>query len=458
MKAVFVHGWSVTDIDTYAQLPEVLQKQAPEELHLEIENIYLGEYISFHDEVVLEDIARAFENAREEKLKDEKFVCITHSTGGPLIRLWIDLFYKDSLANLPLTHLVMLAPANHGSALAMLGKARVGRIQAWFNGIEPGVGVLTWLELGSSEAWNLNDSWLEYKYQNNFYPFVLSGEKIDSHFYDFLNHYLVEKGSDGVVRLSGANLNYQKLILRQDCDDEALDATVHTQTLKAYPLKLQEGVQSSSPCAFEVIKNASHSGDRYGIMKSVKKNRVVKPVVHSILQALHVSSYEEYIDVSNEMMLRTSEAQKDKDKYVMFIFRVRDNFGNVIKDFDMLLLAGNEYSPGKLPKGFFVDRQKNAQSGNLTYYLNWSRLKEIKDGKIGMRITARPSQGFSSYFPAEFRAQEKDLSKFLHANETIMVDVILERIIAANTFVVGTKEKIEKDFKHRKPSSKHIQS
>lgn len=456
MKLVFVHGWSVTDIDTYAQLPEVLQKQASEELHLEIENIYLGEYISFHDEVTLEDIARAFENARIQKLSNEKFACITHSTGGPVIRLWIDLFYKNSLNTLPLTHLIMLAPANHGSALAMLGKARVGRIQAWFNGVEPGVGVLNWLELGSNEAWSLNDSWFEYTYKNSFYPFVFSGEKIDSHFYDFLNHYLVEEGSDGVVRLSGANLNYQKLVLKQDCSDEELDASFHSQTLKAYPLKLQGGVQSTQNCAFEVIKNASHSGDKYGIMNSVKKNRVVKPVVFSILEALHVNSYERYNETVATMKRRTDDLQENENKYIMFIFHVRDNFGNVIKDYDMLLLAGEEYAPSELPKGFFVDRQKNAQSGNLTYYLNWSKLKEVKDGKIGMRITARPAQGFSSYFPAEFRAQQIGLSDFLHANETVMVDIILERIIATNSFVIAPREKIEKDFKHRVPSSEHI--
>ncbi len=53
MKLVFLHGWSSTNIDTYGELPEVLKREAPEELNLEIENIYLGEYISFHDEVTL---------------------------------------------------------------------------------------------------------------------------------------------------------------------------------------------------------------------------------------------------------------------------------------------------------------------------------------------------------------------------------------------------------------------
>lgn len=91
MKIVFVHGWSVTNIDTYGELPEVLQRESSRfGLDLEIENIYLGEYISFHDEVTLYDIARAFESARVDKLGEESFACVTHSTGGPIIRLWID--------------------------------------------------------------------------------------------------------------------------------------------------------------------------------------------------------------------------------------------------------------------------------------------------------------------------------------------------------------------------------
>jgi len=53
----------------------------------------------------------------------------------------------------------MLAPANHGSALAKLGKARVGRLKAWFNRIEPGQRILDWLSLGSEGQWQLNKFW-----------------------------------------------------------------------------------------------------------------------------------------------------------------------------------------------------------------------------------------------------------------------------------------------------------
>jgi hypothetical protein len=54
-----------------------------------------------------------------------------------------------------MSHLIMLAPANYGSALAQLGKGRLSRLKFWFGGLEPGQGVLTGLN-SSSEAWDFN--------------------------------------------------------------------------------------------------------------------------------------------------------------------------------------------------------------------------------------------------------------------------------------------------------------
>jgi hypothetical protein len=39
--------------------------------------------------------------------KGERFACLTHSTGGPIARKWIDLFFKKKLKECPLRHLVM---------------------------------------------------------------------------------------------------------------------------------------------------------------------------------------------------------------------------------------------------------------------------------------------------------------------------------------------------------------
>ncbi len=447
MKLVFVHGWSVTTTETYGELPEVLVRHAPTDLCLEIENLYLGEYISFHDEVRLEDIARAFEAARQDKLGDSPFACITHSTGGPLIRLWAQLFFQEQPQLCPMTHLVMLAPANHGSALAILGKSRIGRIKAFLQGTDPGIHVLEWLQLGSYEQWNLNRSWLNSN-SHAFYPFVLSGEKIDTHFYDFVNSYLTEKGSDGVIRLCAANLNYTFATLRQDTEAEPFKARIDGETIAAYPLKPQGGIRRPEPSAFEVIPRVSHSGSRYGIMASIRKRQQkIRPVVTSILEALSVETKAQYQTCLNRMHERTLDEQRKRHRYVMLVFRIRDNHGHSVNDYDMLLLAGNEYSPDILPKGFFVDRQKNPQSGHLVYYLDYDRMQTLKDDSFGIRIVARPDRGFTNYAPAEFRTTHP--KKFLRPNETVMIDIILTRRIAADTFVLTPAGDKKHSFKKR---------
>ena len=222
MKIVFVHGWSVTNTDTYGGLPSALVKNAPLGMDLTVQHLYLAKYISFADEVTVDDIARGAQNAISAEVvpalsPGERFACITHSTGAPVMRTWIDLYHSNNLSACPLSHLIMLAPANHGSALAQLGKGRVARMKFSLEGVEPGTGVLDWLELGSDQSWNLNRRWLSYKcVEAGLYPFVLTGQRIDRAMYDSLNSYTDEAGSDGVVRAAAANLNFGLVSLVQD--------------------------------------------------------------------------------------------------------------------------------------------------------------------------------------------------------------------------------------------------
>ena len=123
---VFVHGWSVSHTKTYGGLPERLHREAAEVgLDIAVREIYLGKYVSFRDEVRLEDISRAFAAAVDRELSDllqqrRRFACITHSTGGLVIRDWWYRNYatRPRSGTCPMSHLIMLAPANYGSALA----------------------------------------------------------------------------------------------------------------------------------------------------------------------------------------------------------------------------------------------------------------------------------------------------------------------------------------------------
>ncbi|MGB0670984.1 MAG: esterase/lipase family protein, partial [Rhodospirillales bacterium] len=226
VPVILIHGWSVTNTDTYGELPLRLQAMgAAGGLEFDIRNIWLSKYVSFHDEVRLRDIAHGMEAAIRAELGDllaagQRFVVITHSTGGPVARDWWQRFYRDKGEVCPMSHLIMLAPANFGSALAQLGKAKVGRMKSFFAGVEPGAGVLDWLELASPESWQLNLDWIRGgdsfldDPQNAVFPFVLTGQSIDHAIYDHVNSYTGEMGSDGVVRAAAANLNatYVKLV------------------------------------------------------------------------------------------------------------------------------------------------------------------------------------------------------------------------------------------------------
>ena len=463
MQLIFVHGWSVTNTDTYGNLPRALSNAAGGVgLSLDIRHIYLGRYISFNDNVTMDDIARAMDRALRDLPWNSDthiapFSCITHSTGGPVVRSWVDRFYgAEKLGTLPLNHLVMLAPANHGSALAVLGKARVGRIKAWFNGIEPGQRVLDWLSLGSDGQWDLNHTWLDYDLTHtSFYPFVLTGQGIDHKFYDFINSYLTEKGSDGVVRVAGANMNCCCVSLVQSLDDE-IRKQPRTLRLKPAP---DEAVRYPQPVALRVYNQYSHSGKTMGIMRSIEPNDTGAPVVQDILKCFQVDSQQTYETHSQQLKNETEKTQKDADKYCMLVFNVHDDQGEPIAqgDYDLLLLAGSRYQPDKLPKGFFTDRQMNEKTGRLVYYLNADKMQDIiKTGKFGLRVVARPVKGFAYYAAAEYRSSGNEAEKILMPNQTIYVDITLHRFVDKNVFRFGPATDKPVNFKKVKPSGETL--
>ncbi len=446
MIVIFVHGWSVTHTNAYGELPRWLESQSKNgTINIQVGNIYLGQYISFNDSVTVDDIARAFDHAVRDEIADklrsgERFACITHSTGGPVVRKWMDLYYKNNLAKCPLSHLIMLAPSNHGSALAQLGKSRLGRIKSFFEGVEPGQHVLDWLELGSDMSWQLNDSWLSYDCTaHGIYSFVLTGQKIDRQLYDAVNSYTGEAGSDGIVRVTAANMNYSLLKLHQEgSNGENLIVTKMTRT---------------QPMAFGVLPGCAHSGKKMGIIRSITmSNAATHPTAIWVLRCLQVKNSNEYHSLSKELEKLTEETQRNEqielahtlvfkreyitNRYSMIIFRLIDDRGNHLDDYDLYLTAGPKFSENELPTGFFADRQRNQHNrGKLTYFLDYDIMEAgintpKMQGNLGFRIKAQPEASdkvLAYYRTLDFHSSLADINKILHPNETVMVEIMLQR-------------------------------
>lgn len=447
MRIVFVHGWSVTNTDTYGKLPEALVKNAPRNMNVQIDHLHLGKYVSFSDEVTVDDIARGMQYAVTKeilpKLADgERFACITHSTGGPVVRNWITLFYKDKLAECPLSHLVMLAPANHGSALAQLGKGKLARMKFFSDGVQPGTGVLNWLELGSDSSWDLNSDWLNYDAtQVGLYVFVLTGQTIDRSFYDNLNSYTGEPGSDGVVRVAAANMNYSSIRIEQQKDTFRIINQGRTQ-----------------PTAFAVLPNRAHSGNDLGIMKGVQsESDGQNTTVINVLQCLRVGTnraYRRCSEAFEQLTAATQEQEKKRSeeslflftrkfetsRYFMLVFRVCDDRGNMLTDYDIIFTAGPDYDANHLPPNFVIDRQKNSRNpGKLTYYFDfdamekWFIKKRVGDN-FGFKIIARPNEGFAYYTVCEHAGKYSEFNQYFKPNQVVMVEIVLQRHVNYGVF------------------------
>ena len=491
---VFVHGWSVTNTDTYGELPARLKREAGKDggPPLDVRNVYLGQYVSFRDEVRLEDISRAFDAAVADVMADvgasRRFVCVTHSTGGPVVRDWLDRFYvkPGKLADCPLSHLIMLAPANFGSALAQLGKSRLARLANWFDGVEPGQRVLDWLELGSPEAFDLNSRWItDYAAlkmtaaANPQFLFVLTGDRIDRKLYDHLNSYTGELGSDGVVRAAAANLNATYVRLEQLQPDRG-------DTLPRAKAKLRSlevaAVQRSPRTAFKIIPDASHSGDRMGIMRSVTETGDLHPTAAAILRCLQVTDNAAYASLcdgfdsensahqapANRLEIEHVPVIPDRqyihDPHSMLIFRLLDDHGAHVQDVDILLTAGPSNSPNELPEDFLADRQANHRdAGTITFFLNFASLagspaipaadgsfvrpELIARGNYGLTIRPRATDGIVLYLEGAISAATHDILDYVEPNQTTLVDIVLTRVVRSGVFTF-TRQLAPRSFKN----------
>jgi hypothetical protein len=463
---VFIHGYSVTNLDTYGELPlRIKAEAATKNISLQTADIFLARYISFHDEVVLEDVARALEHAVNEQLqKNQRYIFITHSTGAPLVRLWWHNFYQVTKKICPMSHLIMLAPANFGSSLAQLGKSKLSRLKNFLDGLEPGQGILNWLELGSAEARMLNKNWI-LNSENAIsttavYPFVITAQSIDRKMYDHINSYTGEPGTDGVIRVSSANLNAHLLSLVQKEDKLEINASKSAYTIP-----------------FKVLLNRSHSGDKMGIMRSVKKeptSDAASELIESIFDCIAVDNQNKYTTCMQKFAIATANNQAQMqveqyaqalgsktyihDKYSQVIITIKDDQGHAVTDFD-LVFTGNNDDADLLPEGFLKDRQINTVNRNvLSFYFNYDSMfgcaaVKSAEGKVlrksqkglsrfGIKILPRPNEGFVRYAACSISGTTEFLQKVLHPNASTLIEIELTRLVSNQNLRF---EKVEDD-------------
>lgn len=439
---------------------------------LTVHDVHLSRYVSFSDEVRLADLSKAFDAALQRDLgpalaRGERLAVITHSTGGPVLRDWWWRYYRSRARPCPVSHLIMLAPANFGSALAQLGKTRIADLKASIvDGVEPGTGVLDWLELGSAGSWRLNRAWITSGEDPAVAPqplfqFVLTGQTIDRRLYDHANAYTGELGSDGVVRAAAANLNagYLKLV----------QVPANANTGQQTELKLHSTAQHTAPrTAFALVRGRAHSNPARGILRSIEAGGR-HPTYRAIQRCLQVQDPDAYRRLCDafareNLTVRRNERLETRggllrqryfhDAHAQLVVRIRDRAGRVPERFDFKLTGAGD-DPDRLPAGMIVDTQRNGHDpGTLTFYLNADKAygaDAVKDRSgrevrpplpglpaLGIELLPRPRDRYVGYARARLGATRRHLEALVRADATVLVDIELERIVKSGAFNLTT--------------------
>src|ERR1700680_311106 len=361
---VLVHGYSVRNLNAYANFPALRQAESYANT-----TIFLSAFNSLDDAITCDDLAVALEDhlskleagpAPDLNVATSALVC--HSTGALVTRRWI-LNRLAEGKSVP-SHLITLAGANHGSTLAQLGETMAAHVFRKLTGnTSVGSGVLTDLDYGSKFLLKLNREWLE-KARGGIlalYAFSMGGDSVGDWTREIIWQ-TREPGSDSTVRISGANLNY--VFLDADADNGTIEQKLHN----------QRGLHL-------VLPGSSHT-ERVVIIDSV--TRSTDAPFAALIQALHVDSPVAYDGVVTDWQGRTSQwiTTSQRQCHSTVVFSLRDRAMRPIDD-SFIVLGDSSGNAGTM-SGSLVNHpiQNNAVHSSVSFYLNYPQFAAGGSHKI----------------------------------------------------------------------------
>lgn len=413
-RVLFVHGYSVRQLSAYGQFPAFLAARG-----IPSTSILLSAFLSLDDRVTCDDLAAALEDHVTTQIEAQgltiaRTAVVCHSTGALVARRWI-LTRLSRGQQLP-SHLITFAGANHGSTLAQVGRTIIARL--FRNVVEQssvGQQVLTDLDYGSAFLWRLNDEWLDQRIAGRLSDvrcFSLGGDN-HSGFAGEVFWQVGEAGSDSVVRVSGANLNYTCI----EADPYATPPV----------LRLVSPARST---AHLIIPGYTHGG----IIGDVRAP--AEPPFQALLQALAVGDDAAYQAVVADWAGRTQTwtAQHPDQANATIVFRLRDEGERSITD--NLILIGDRQGNANNVSGSLQPHQpiQNATDpSSVSFYLNYARFITTRPHLV--HVEARSGSPWIDYRDLDYTADPT--LALVRPNEFTYVDIKLPRDVSKTYAVVS---------------------
>jgi len=426
-KVFFIHGWSVDSTTTYQSVHQQLGQYG-----FQLEEVFLGRYVSLEDRVEIGDLARAMHNELFRLLDGnwkQPFHFVTHSTGALIVKKWIaDLYAEDFATAGGLKNVIFLAGPQFGSRLAHHGKSMLAN--AVYAG-DTGDKILEALELGSDFIWNINKLWLD---ETNWKakgirPYCITGDRVDKSVGDWFKEKIMpanyEEGSDMVIRVPAANLNHKRFRIAVE---HQADGTLQTSFT-------QKGEIKGIP--FAALKDYTHSGINHGVLNSIttKSTPANHLALDLLLLALNVNSNAGYADAFKRFADETAAtATVRKKRFAQLDFMFCDQDGNPINDYVFKL--GAIVNGEKRPSDTVYHTHKNTVTGNhFTVFISMKELEpqydyffELDSDSGSLLFSFQPD-------PLTVKAEKGTITDIIVAEQTTQIEVVLQRTPDRNLFV-----------------------
>lgn len=475
LPIVLIHGYSSegadnTAEDIYGSLPADLRAK----FGAQTLDINLSRWISLSDGVALDDISFAMERALTANADTlaNGFHVIIHSTGALVVRNWIKLFSPKPC---PIQNLVHLAGANFGSGLAHIGRGQMARWARFFKGTGRGVKVLNELEFGSSKTIDLHshftdagfDMYQDYQVQE----FCIIGSQTLSSMRHIPVRYIKEDSSDNTVRTSAGNLNYN--FLRVAPTDEAFTLSVANleqlieqrqqdqilDTSDIYQFDLSDVADERQAVPFAIAYETAHFGGKIGIVTGTQNRSQIVPLVKKALATPYSKDkYAATAQAFEHARLKTFDRaaklkssafewnkQSQYEGHAQLIFRLRDQFGAEIEDFDITIKSTPANTRKNKLEEMIEDKHLNKKNkGTITFYLRTQtfnkrskKWRELLDNvtTVHLEITAHEDHSDDIAFaPLSIKLTPSKIRALVQSFRTTIIDVTLLRLPRTKVF------------------------
>lgn len=482
---VLIHGYSAESKTAtpaaihkiYGDLPDALRAAYGGDSVVEIN---LSRYITLEDGITIDDIARAFDRALKNDfahLLQGRFHVVIHSTGALVVRNWLRLFSPKPA---PIANLVYLAGANFGSGWGHIGR---GQLAKWARlvfegGAERGLQILDALELGSERTLELHLHFLrmgnamvaDYGVREA----VITGTQADVKWFAAPIRYAKEDGSDGVVRVSGSNVNFH--YVRFGPTAEAAELSWRELTRQRDRSLAREGARKqfyqlldkSHPgtatrpyVPVGIPYRCAHTGADMGIVTGSRPRAQVLRMVRAALEATAETwprvvalfeqesrkTYERAVEGEGPAWWQKwmNDPRAQYDAHAQLIFRLRDQHGAPVRHYDIFFESTQRTVKARPIQTLFEDKHVNEKSPHIiTFYLRthafvnktegWrSRLDEVEF--CALEITAvEPQTGEILYLPFRLELDGAQVKEWLQGHHTTIFDVELVRLPSPDVF------------------------